>query len=314
MKRIGCVMMCMMFMLLTGCSKTGEETIESDYYAYYINKAETKVVSQPYSPEGTTTEDLIIEFLAVLETDPNNTELKKPIDAKINILDYYLEEGQLVIDFSEDYYESDRVKEVLCRAAIVRTLVQVSGVDGVSFRVNGEPLLDTNEQPVSIMTAENFIDNTGKEINSYEKANLHLYFANETGDGLISTVQPVAYSSNISMEKLVTEHIIAGTQGRGTYPTVSPDTKILGITVKDGICYLNLSEDFLTVVYPVTEDVILYSLVNSLTELPNVNKVQISIDGDTERYFGDHINLESLYERNLELLNTQDTTTQETER
>ena len=85
------------------------------------------------------------------------------------------------------------------------------------------------------------------------------------------------------------------------------DTKILGITVKDGICYLNLSEDFLTVVYPVTEDVILYSLVNSLTELPNVNKVQISIDGNTERYFGDHINLESLYERNLELLNPQET-------
>ncbi|HKM20417.1 MAG TPA: GerMN domain-containing protein [Lachnospiraceae bacterium] len=307
MKRIYLAVLMIMITLLIGCSEQNGETVESDYYAYYINKDETKVVPQPYVPEGTSTEDLIIEFLAILETDPANTELKKPIDAKVNLLDYYLEEGQLVIDFSENYSEADSVKEVLCRAAIVRTLVQIDGVDGVSFRVNGEPLLDSNEQPISVMTAESFIDNTGTEINSYEKTNLHLYFANETGDGLISTVQPVAYSSNISMEKLVTEHIIAGTESRGTYPTVSPDTKILGITVKDGICYLNLSEDFLTVVYPVTEDVILYSLVNSLTELPNVNKVQISIDGNTERYFGDHINLESLYERNLELLNPQET-------
>ncbi len=308
MKRFYLAVLSLMILLLIGCDTSGEEVAESEYYAYYINKAETKVVSQPYSPEGVSTEDLIIEFLAVLETDPTNTEWKKPIDAKINILDYYLEEGQLVIDFSGDYSELEPIKEVLCRAAIVRMMVQIDGVDGVSFRVNGEPLLDSGEQPISVMTAESFIDNTGKEINSYEKASLHLYFANETGDGLISTVQTVAYSSNISMEKLVTEHIIAGTEGRVTYPTVSPDTKILGITVKDGICYLNLSEEFLTVVYPVTEDVILYSLVNSLTELPNVNKVQISIDGDTERYFGDHINLESLYERNLELVNTQETT------
>jgi germination protein M len=109
MKRIYLAVLMIMITLLIGCSEQNGETVESDYYAYYINKDETKVVPQPYVPEGTSTEDLIIEFLAILETDPANTELKKPIDAKVNLLDYYLEEGQLVIDFSENYSEADSV-------------------------------------------------------------------------------------------------------------------------------------------------------------------------------------------------------------
>lgn len=210
-----------------------------------------------------------------------------------------------MIDFDEHYYEADAAKEVLCRAAIVRTMCQIDKVDCVYFRVGGDPLMDTNDQPVGVMTAENFIDNTGNEINSYEKASLNLYFANDTDDALVSTVETVAYSSNISMEKLVTEQIIEGPASAGAHPTVSPTTKILGVTIKDGICYLNLSADFLTISYPVSEEMVVYSFVNSLTELPNVNKVQISIDGESDMYFGDHILMSTIFERNLEIVETE---------
>lgn len=290
---------------MTGCKNRSAEADSAEFQVYYINKQETKVVAEPYQCEGTTPEELIVELLAVLETDPSNTDLKKPIDVKTNVLDYSFDAGQLVIDFDENYHSSDASKEVLSRAAIVRTMCQIDGVDCVSFMVGGEPLLDTNEQPVGVMTAENFIDNTGNEINSYEKASLNLYFANEEGDALVSTVETVAYSSNISMEKLVTEQVIEGPTVAGVAPTVTPATKILGVTIKDGICYLNLSAEFLTISYPVSEEMVIYSLVNSLTELPNVNKVQISIDGESDMYFGDHILMSTIFERNLEIVETE---------
>ena len=104
------------------------------------------------------------------------------------------------------------------------------------------------------------------------------------------------------MEKLVTEQVIEGPKEKGMRPTVTPTTKILGATIKDGICYLNLSADFLTLSYPVSEEMVIYSLVNSLTELPNVNKVQISIDGESDMYFGDHILMSTIFERNLEIV------------
>ncbi|NLG02520.1 MAG: GerMN domain-containing protein, partial [Clostridia bacterium] len=272
------LLLCLFQTAMTGCA--GDKDLQPDaentgFYVYYINKAETKVVAVPYELQSDSTEEQIMECLAVLESVSDDTDLKRPISSKTNVLDYYLDEEQLVIDFDENYLEADRGREVLCRAAIVRTLTQIKGVECVSFLVSGNPLLDANEQPISVMTAETFIDHTGDEINSYEKARLTLYFANESRTALIAEQETVTYSSNISMEKLVAEHIIQGPAYQGYYPTVSPNTKQYSIVVKDGICYVNLSEDFLTLDQGVTEDLVVYSLVNSLTELPNINKVQI---------------------------------------
>ena len=52
-----------------------------------------------------------------------------------------------------------------------------------------------------------------------------------------------------------------------------------------------------------TPEVTLYSLVNSLVELPNVNKVQISINGETNVVFRETYNLSTVFERNLDIQN-----------
>ncbi|MFR6330274.1 MAG: GerMN domain-containing protein, partial [Eisenbergiella sp.] len=75
-------------------------------------------------------------------------------------------------------------------------------------------------------------------------------------------------------------------------------------TVKDGICYVNVDENFMTQIYNVTADVVIYSIVNSLVELSNVNKVQIAVNGKTDIVFRETFNLVNLYERNLELIKT----------
>ena len=43
----------------------------------------------------------------------------------------------------------------------------------------------------------------------------------------------------------------------------------------------------------------IYSIVNSLTELPTISKVQISVNGDTGGVYRDSYSLGSMYERNL---------------
>ena len=45
-----------------------------------------------------------------------------------------------------------------------------------------------------------------------------------------------------------------------------------------------------------------YSIVNSLTDLTNINKVQILIDGDINVSLGE-FDLSKMYERNLEMTN-----------
>ena len=77
---------------------------------------------------------------------------------------------------------------------------------------------------------------------------------------------------------------------------------------------MNLSEDFLTQVYNVTADVVIYSIINSLVELSSVNKVQISVNGKTDLIFRETFNLANMYERNLDLVGApEETGTQENE-
>ena len=67
---------------------------------------------------------------------------------------------------------------------------------------------------------------------------------------------------------------------------------------------MDLSEEFLTPMNTVTSQTVLYSIVNSLVELPGINRVQISIDGNTDVTYRDNVSLTTVFERNLDLVET----------
>jgi len=289
-------------LILPACSQK-KANDENTKFVFYINMEGTKVVPKEYVPVASERDELIAEYLNELQTEPKEMDLKSPISSEIPLVGYDYSEGLLRLDFDETYLTMEKFTEIISRAAIVRTLMQVDGVEGILFTVNGISIIDSKLQPIGVMTADMFVDNTGSEINSYEKADLRLYFADEEGTGLISSVETVMYSTNIALDKLVVEHLIEGPDDTpGKYPVVGGNVKILGVTTKDGTCYLNFSQEFLTKEYNVTDEVIIYSFVNSLTELSNINKVQFMIDSETNITFGDHIYLSEPFERNLDIM------------
>ena len=54
--------------------------------------------------------------------------------------------------------------------------------------------------------------------------------------------------------------------------------------------------------YDIAEPVVIYSIVDSLTELPSVNTVQISVNGETNMTYREDYSLSKQYERNLDLV------------
>lgn len=57
-------------------------------------------------------------------------------------------------------------------------------------------------------------------------------------------------------------------------------------------------------ILPVSPAVTVYSIVNSLCELSNVNKVQISVKSSTNIIFRDTIDLSQPLERSLDIIET----------
>lgn len=288
---------------VSGCKKQKEIPLEEEgCHIYYINKENTAVVWESYEPRGETTEELLGEFLDLLWTKPEDTEKKAAIPKAVNIQSYALENGQLSLHFDAAYLEMDKLYEILCRAAIVRTLCQIPQVEYVSFFVEENPLMDSNKTPVGLLNADSFVENMGGAINAYTKTVLKLYFANEKGDKLTGELVEVRYSSNMSIEKLVIEQIIKGPITKDAYPTIPQQTKVVSVSTKDGICYVNLDEGFLGQGYDLPEAIPIYSIVNSLTEIPGISKVQILINGETNRTYRDSIRFETIFERNLDLI------------
>lgn len=292
-----------MIVTLAACGREEQVQTGTVYEIYYVNNDETRIINRQYVTESEDTEVLFTELAGQLQTRSEKMEYQAPLSGEFSIRGHVLDSGLLTLDFDEKYKELWGTKEVLVRAAIVRTLVQIPGVERITFTVEGEPLVDSSGVAVGIMTADTFIENAGNEINAYEKVNLRLYFANEEGNLLVEENQRnVVYNSNISLEKLVVEKLIEGPKSEGSYPTINPAAKIVSVTVKDGICYVNLDEAFQSQPYNVTSEVTIYSITNSLVELSNVNKVQISINGETNISYRENMSLNNVYERNLDLL------------
>lgn len=296
-----CLSLCLS--LLAGCGQEAGEAGAS-ISVYYINKEETKITAVEKPLEGDTLEEQAQNTLEELGENPVELSLRTTVNG-FSIKSWEVKDAQLVLDMSTEYKKLPASTEVLIRAAIVRTMTQIEGISNVSFTVGGEALKDSLGGVVGPMTADMFIDNAGKEINAYEKTRLKLYFAGETGDRLVEVIsQPIVYSSNISMEKLVLEQLIAGPSAEDgeAYPVISSATKVLGVTVKDGVCYVNLDENALTQVGNVTAEAELYAIVNSLAELSNVNRVQIAVNGETDMVFREKFQLSTVFDRNLDLV------------
>ena len=186
-------------------------------------------------------------------------------------------------------------REILCRAALAKTFTQVAGIDYISINCDGQPLLDQQGNPVGAFSASDFVESIS-DVNSFERVELKLYFANEKKDLLVPETREVIHNVNTSLERLVVEQLIAGSQ-TGASPVLPKDTRILNVSLTDNICYVNLDSTCLNGEVEAADYIPVYALVNSLTELQTVNKVQITVNGSANVAYRNVISLAAPLER-----------------
>lgn len=283
-------------LLLTfyGCGTDSEEEWESS--VYYLNKDATRIVPEKYEIEAKEQSAQIDELLGRLQDQPEDYGNIRTIPEPVELLGYQVERLTLTLDFSDSYYEMGNTREALVRAAIVRTMLQVEDISYVAFTVNGQGLVNVEGQLVGTMNSGSFVDNPGEQINSSQEAVLTLYFANPAGDKLVKETRNVHYSSNISLEKLVMEQLIEGPKSSEARATMPSDAKLITISVVEKVCYVNLDNSAIAQNSDITEEVLLYSIVDSLAELDDVKKVQISINGETKEKLRYVFDLSNMYE------------------
>ena len=90
---------------------------------------------------------------------------------------------------------------------------------------------------------------------------------------------------------------------KGHYPTIPENTEVLNVTIADRICYVAFDGVFSSYALDVSEKVPVYSVVNSLLDALDADKVQITVGGkDSLDTFGKKMELYHFYERNDKLV------------
>lgn len=308
MKRRLLMLFLFLTVLTTGCSRENSETdTEHTYKIYYLNASMTRLMPQDYVTESTDTDVLIRELWNQFVTVPQDLDSQAALSDKVLLTKYIKEDVVLYLYFDAGYSSRSNMnttREILCRAALAKTLTQIEGIEYINIYVGDQPLLDGTGNPVGMMTGSDFVESIS-DVNAFEKTELVLYFADESGENLAEEKREVVHNVNTSLEKLIVEELIKGPEEAGRYRTLPKDTKLLNVSVNENVCYINFDAAFLNNTEEVKDLIPIYSIVNSLSGLTSVNKVQITVNGSTDVMFRDAVSLNTMFERNLDLGGTE---------
>lgn len=287
-------------LLFTGCKGGGEGEGDGPFL-YYVNAEGTELVKQETDRLDSETESAVEDMLEDLQKTVDAIDYKSAFPQGVAVEEWSLEQGVVKLHFTESYDEMEKAAEVLLKAAVVQSLTQIEGVESVEFYIGDQPLARKDGTVEGPVTADDFVQNTGSSLHSYQVKDFGLFFAGKEGK-LVREEVEVRYNSNISAEKQIIEQLIQGPAGNEAIPTLPEDTKLLGISVRDGVCYVNFSEEFLQPVDQVDPKLTIYSIVNSITASGSAGKVQILVNGETNLSYQETIDISQPFSMNADLI------------
>lgn len=296
--------------MLSSLSACGKRNVAEEdlYMIYYCNQDADDLIYQETEIKDSASKEQVDLAQQLLDTmftyDPENTTYYsvKPRDVHLNGM--IIKDGVITLDFDSNYLKMSNVREILMRASVVLTLIQINGIDGVAFTVEGEPVTDGKGNAIGTMTREHFVNVLLNEEGMLkQETDLRLYFCNEANTQLV----PITYrftidNSNSSLEEYIVAKLIEGPEKGVANPTLGKNIKVISVVTTDYICYVNFDPSFLEQNQVVSDELMIYSIVNSLCELPYVNGVQILVDGESEIMLHKTFSLAQVLRRNTDLI------------
>ncbi len=281
---------------LTGC---GASSSKNQFTIYYVNQEHTALAEYKTKLDESADAQALVNEMD--KARKKSTFIPaRPAYVKV---DHVQTDGQNVYIYYTDTYKSmDNATEVLYRAAVVKTLTQLPEVDHVTFYVDGAPATYADGTVIGMMSADDFVEASGSNSADIQSADIKLYFANAKGDKLMPMDMNVTYNKNVPIERVVVEQLINGPGISGYYRTLPANVKLLGISVTDGTCYVNLDSTFIDGMVNAAEMVPVYSIVNSLCDIPQIDRVQILINGESNRMYRESISLETKFTNNEDIV------------
>jgi len=266
---------------------------------YYVNPDTLELVSEKENVDGTSADIMLNNAVKAMKNKPNDEQLKSAIPDSVTVLSISCNNQVAHIDFSSGYYSLNKPDEMCLRGAVVWTLTGLYFVKKVDISVEGAPLLKTSGEVYGDADRENTLISPSIVSNPVTSVKIvYLYFPNSDATDLSKEERKIEVNKNQPLEKYVMEELIKGPQDKSNIAAIPNDTKIRSINTSDGICYVDLSSEFVTKRNgtEAEDKAMIYSIVDSLTKLGNIDKVQFLIEGEKQNDYRGHIDFGKPFE------------------
>ena len=300
-------------LFITGCSsdvtsenveKANNDSTEYDYQIYCVDEDGSGLVSWGYDISNTdlSADEVVNEIFEQFSSEPDMEGLSSAKPSKIKKISCVLEEDVVKVNCDKYYDKLDSLSQLYFKAALVLTMTQIEEVKYVYITVKGQPLKDSSGNPVgylgrnNFVTNDDFIGNTGIDIYTT------IYYPNEAGDGLVAENVYYLYDEQQCPAMYVLD-MLKKSAGKSGNAVISENVIVENAFVKDGICYVDFNENINKTSFDGVEpEVILYAIVNSLSELMDVTGVQITVNGRADVMFKNEISLNQIFRMNLDIV------------
>lgn len=266
---------------LSACSPK-EEKVTEEISLYFAGKSSSNLIYEKYEiVNAKSKKESVEKTMEALLAGPKNKENNRVIREGTKLISTSVDNmGKATVNLSREFYNESNVYDILSASSIVKSLCSINGIESVTILVESMPLVSpTGEELGSLSEKDLVFDITATEQN---EVNVKLYFSDNEAMYFVKENRKINVPTGESAEKLIVAELIKGPTKEKAIKSIPTETKIRSVETKDGICFVNLSNEFITKHSggSSAEYMTIYSIVNSLTELSHIDKVQFLIEGE----------------------------------
>lgn len=262
MKRI--VAMLLLAVLLTGCAgDAAEQPGDFDFYYRSVKEETAVLLPEPVTLDAGTLS--LRELMDRYLQGPSDKQLRTVVPEEWTLQSVYLDADTAVLIFYDANFNRPAIEISLARAAIAKTLLQLDAVQKVSITLSGK------DDSVTLTQKDLLFTDTSMQPQQEEMV---LYFAD--GRYLRRETVSADVMDEAQKPRFVLQQLFS--QENTTFPL---GTALLGVTVENGICTVNVSSAFAVGLETdfMSARLAVYAIVNTLTELPQIRSVDLWVAG-----------------------------------
>jgi germination protein M len=294
MKKKAVFLLVAVFLLasVAGCRREPVEPMTTETIQLFYGDAQgEKLVTEEREIRYGKCDDRYKIALEELIKGPADASLTAPISRDTRVYGTILQRRDIIVNVSQEFAQfAGSIAEIIGVGTLVNTLTQFPDIDRVKILVEGEELITPGDFPYG------FLEPYPLDPSATTAREVLLYFANADATALLTerrVIQVPFRATNPEIARRVVEELIEGPQTPALKRTIPPEVTVLSTAIAGGICHVDFSEEMHTRHSggATGEAFTITSLVYSLTELPFVQKVRLTVEGGILTI--EHIELEN---------------------